>query len=231
MAGKRVALIAATYTGGGQVSVTSIDVTYDRFTYDVYEASIDWNTFATGQFQILVKGSKAQFGEYLLRSEPIQVVQSYKGLNLVTWGNANKSFGTDYQTGIQHQVLVESRYTPEGTGGESTAFRASDRRLVKLEDYATATYKLATDPLPFYMHQILSAAFSHTGFVSVNEVQIQATDKWKASYYESSGTALGTGEISVEELAALGDNNPDLTEITGTASALVVDGKILDVDK
>lgn len=228
-AGHRVMLITAAYIGVPISATANIDVTYDRYSYEVYEASVDWNQQATGKYYLVLKGYEPQFGSYELRSEPIEVVQSYTRLSEVAFANYDTvSYGTHFDTGIIHKVLVESQYLPLPAKGNRKVMRNSSRELIKLEAYTNRATQLNTDKLPPYLHELLANAFDFD-YVTINGVRVKTDKGYTYRSLMSRGYALANGSIELEE-RNLGENNTDIGNLQGNGNALQLDGKILDID-
>lgn len=226
-AGYQVALITATWPGGG-VKQGDYTTEYDLEPFDIFEVTINWANIGAGQYYMLLDGSDVQFNvNYLAESEPVQVLALQpKDLLLISYRNNDNAFQIDYDTGITHFFYFEGEFKWPLNGGERTVMDDSRRRLIKLREFVTRNPQLRAVNIPPYLSEKLALALAHDS-IEVNGVAYQTEEDYESEYMENEAFCIGRAKL--RQVIFNSENQHDAGDVDN-AVLLEVNNTLLAVD-
>jgi hypothetical protein len=159
----------------------------------IYNATIDWATITN-----LDNGSYvtvANAGGELWRTEPLEDIRDFhdsKGFLKIIYSNRKDNFTYGSYRKCFEQIL----YVPavlweyDRTENEVTYIDSSLRKRVLKHDFIP-TAKLHTDPIPYYLHDLLRDALNHDTILIDNEVWQKHNEGYKISHQMNASIHLG----------------------------------------
>jgi hypothetical protein len=159
----------------------------------IYNATIDWATIAN-----LDNGSYvtvANAGGELWRTEPLENIRDFhdsKGFLKIIYSNRKDNFTYGSYRKCFEQILYVSAvlWEYDRTENEVTYIDSSLRKRVLKHDFIP-TAKLHTDPIPYYLHDLLRDALNHDTILIDNEVWQKHNEGYKISHQMNASIHLG----------------------------------------
>jgi len=143
-------------------------VTADRTeTYDTFEI-VDYSIASVTNecFYVLITSDE----ENSWQSEPIEIITRDKELKLQWYSDDPTTvFYHDYSNGQVNYMYLDGELQGYRPDGEDTTFD-NQNEIIKVKSWQYRTFKLVTNPIPWYMAEKLQVALKHDNFI-INDAQ------------------------------------------------------------
>lgn len=184
-------------------------VFFDLFVnFNVFESVIDFSTYTNDNYYIYITALKTT-GEDCIPalSEPIELDDSFIGLNCISCKNLDNAWDIDFSTGIVLIVRVESNFFKRKPKSIIDTTRNTTGQLIKTRALKQRGMLLELIQLPPYLHEKLSIVFD-SDFAYVNAVQY-STDQAYGDPNYLFNYGLADSSIDLEQFGWMKTYNSD----------------------
>ena len=135
----------------------------------VYEVSFDFSTLAQGIYHCEISGTAAGQTDFLLKSEPLEIVANADGTVLIEWFNFEDIERIYYSTSIVFKMRVKGMIRRISAGLSMDVYTASNNDLTINEGSVVRMITLNTFSWPDWLHELV-ALMSIQDALSINSV-------------------------------------------------------------